>query len=240
MPVLQRPGERARGRRASRLRLEGRPLRRRSRRSRPARRPLGERLEEQVQRPSRARASRRRRRSSPARRGTRRAARRCRRRAAARAHAPGSAGRAAPRSSRPASASSRGSRGGSSSTSTPGGTTWHALQVPPGPTTSSSTRRMWRVPATTRIARAVVSDSRAHAGELLVPADRELELGAVRLDPERHRPTRCPDRRPEEHVVHEDDVGGKVLAQGGRVRLDEAVPLGPAEVLDGSAPRGPS
>ena len=63
--------------------------------------------------------------------------------------------------------------------------------------------------------------------ELLVPAHRELELRAVRLDGERHS-GRGADRRPEEDVVREEEIGRQVLAHGGRVPLDEVIPLGAA------------
>ena len=60
--------------------------------------------------------------------------------------------------------------------------------------------------------------------ELLVPAHRELELRAVRLDGERHA-RRGADGRSEEDVVREEEIGGQVLAHGGRVPLDEVLAL---------------
>ena len=66
--------------------------------------------------------------------------------------------------------------------------------------------------------------------ELLASPDRELELRAVRLDHERH-PDRHADRRSEEHVVQEEEVGRQVLAHDGGVPLDEVAALGLGEVL---------
>ena len=68
-------------------------------------------------------------------------------------------------------------------------------------------------------------------GELGTPAQRVLELGAVRLDRER-RSRRRSDRPAEEDVVGEDDVGRQVLAQRRGVRLDPALELLPRAVLD--------
>ena len=66
--------------------------------------------------------------------------------------------------------------------------------------------------------------------KLLVAAHGELELRAVRLDAVANACCGA-DRAPEDHVVHEDDVGRQMLPDRGRVRLDEAVALGPAEIL---------
>ena len=67
--------------------------------------------------------------------------------------------------------------------------------------------------------------------ELLVPAHRELELRAVRLDGEWHS-GRGADRRSEEDVVREEEVGRQVLAHGGGVPFDEVLPLRGSEVLE--------
>src|SRR4051794_33392162 len=67
--------------------------------------------------------------------------------------------------------------------------------------------------------------------ELLVPAHRELEFRSVRLDGEGH--ARCgADRRTEEDVVREQEIGRQVLPHDGRVLRDEAVAFGPAQVLE--------
>ncbi len=66
--------------------------------------------------------------------------------------------------------------------------------------------------------------------ELRPAAHRVLELRTVRLDPERRAGGR-PDGRTEQHVVREDEVGGKECAQCGGVRLDVGVELVRAEVL---------
>jgi hypothetical protein len=53
----------------------------------------------------------------------------------------------------------------------------------------------------------------------------------VRLDREAQA-ARGADRAAEEHVVREHEVGGRELAQHGRVRLDVALPLLGREVLE--------
>ena len=56
----------------------------------------------------------------------------------------------------------------------------------------------------------------------------------MRLDGE-GRPARDPDRRAEQDVVDEKRVRRKLLADGGRVRLDEALELDARQILE--APR---
>ncbi len=69
------------------------------------------------------------------------------------------------------------------------------------------------------------------AGELLVPAHRVLELGAVCLDDIAHA-ARCPHGAAEQDVVDEDEVGRAVLTYGGCIRLDPGVELGSGAVLN--------
>ena len=67
--------------------------------------------------------------------------------------------------------------------------------------------------------------------ELGPAAHRVLELGAVRLDPERPAEVRA-DRSAHQDVVREDEAGGAEVAEGGDVRLDVGGPLGGREVLE--------
>jgi len=68
-------------------------------------------------------------------------------------------------------------------------------------------------------------------GELVVPAQRVLELRPVRLD-RVGRSDRRADRAPEQDVVAEDEVGRKLIAQRACVRLDPGVELGSRAVLE--------
>ena len=70
---------------------------------------------------------------------------------------------------------------------------------------------------------------RSPAREIGPSAHRVLELGAVRLDPEGH-PARRADRRSEQDMVREDEVGRSELPQGRRVRRDVRLPLRRREV----------
>ena len=67
--------------------------------------------------------------------------------------------------------------------------------------------------------------------ELGPAAHRVLELGAVRLDPERPAEARA-DRSAHQDVVREDEPGGAEVAEDGGVRLDVGGPLGGREVLE--------
>ena len=141
-------------------------------------------------RPSARSASRSRRPSARRRRGTPRAARRCRRRAAAPRRSPGSAGRARASASRPASASSR-SCSTNSSTSTPGGTSMHAVDL-----ADDVLEHLADVLRADERRLGVRERSRPPALELGPPAHRVLELRAVRLDAERRAGRRADRRRP--------------------------------------------
>ena len=66
--------------------------------------------------------------------------------------------------------------------------------------------------------------------QLGVPAHGVLQLRAVRLHRERHADGGA-DRRTEQHVVGEDQVGGKMLAHGRGVQPDVALALRSAEGL---------
>jgi len=63
------------------------------------------------------------------------------------------------------------------------------------------------------------------------PSHRVLELGAVRLDAERHA-RREPDGRSHQHVIREHDVRRQQVAKHRRVRLDVGGALGLREVLE--------
>ena len=67
--------------------------------------------------------------------------------------------------------------------------------------------------------------------QLVVPAQRELELRAVCLHDIRHA-GRGAHRAAEDQVVGEEEIGRQVLSQGRGIRLHEALALVPAEILD--------
>ena len=138
-----------------------------------------------------------------ARRRTPRAARRCPRPAAARSRCRGSAGRARLLDAAPASASSRGS-GTNSSTSTPGGTSCTRLDVADdllehlADVRRADERRL-------RAARAPPRPTPRARGR---PRIEYSSSEPCALTAER-QPARGADRRAQQHVVREDEVGGQ-------------------------------
>ena len=88
---------------------------------------------------------------------------------------------------------------------------------------------MWAEP--TNVACAPASASRPQAASSALPRSEYSSSEPCALTAKR-APARGADRPAQQDVVAEDEVGGQLLAQGGRVRLDPVVELGARALLD--------